>query len=375
MKTCGWRLLLALVCLSSGAVSAHATPPAKSSRAVTVGVVLTLSGEGASFGQRMLRGIELAQGEPSPPGAAIMLKVEDSAGKPAGAVTAARKLIDFEHVHIILGDARSDCVLSMAPVTEQKKIILFTSVAGAEAISDAGDFVFRNQEGNLAHGTAVARYLREQGLSRAAVFTAQASNAATFGRGFTAEFTARGGAVVSVLEYLPATTDFQSLIAKALTSKPEAVYVAPTLGTDAGLLVKQLRAVGYQGVLAGGLPVESPEFLTAAEGAAEGLILSSPAFDEDAPAVRSFRERFRKAYGADADWISAYAYDSMELVKLGVERCGGDSAECVRDFLYATKNYPGIGGLTSFDSRGDVSKPLIIKRVTGGTFKKISAAS
>ena len=343
---------------------------------IRIGVVLPLSGVGASFGQRALQGLELAHEEINKESRyQLVLLVEDSASQSARAATAAQKLISANHVKVVIGDIRSDCVLAMAPITERHKVLLFTPVAGAEAISFAGDYVFRNHEGNLSHGKTMADYLHGRGIRRVTVFAAQASNAASFATSFEKQFIERGGQVPLTADYLPDTGDFRALISRPLALKPEALYLAPTMGEDAGLLVKQIRQAGYKGIIAAGLPVESAEFLAAGGAAADGVIFTSPAFDSESKLGDSFRSRMKKRFGTLADWVAAYSYDALRLVAAGIESCESDSSDCLRDYLYQIRNYSGVGGLTSFDRNGDVIKPLLIKIVRNGSFEKLPPRS
>ncbi len=358
-------LSIVLLCSPRGAV-AEPVP------ATRIGLVLSMTGIAASFGERTLRGVKLAQEEINKEGALhLEIVTEDSMSQATKAVAAARKLISSDKVNIIIGDVRSDLVLTMAPITEQNKVLLFTTVAGAEEISGAGDFVFRNFEGNLSHGTAMGEYLSKNGLRRVGIFVAQASNSMSFSRGFRKGFEVNSGHIVETIEYLPSETDFRASIAKVLSRSPDGIYVAPTMGGDGGLIVKQVRDAGFSGVIAGGLPIESVEFLDSAGSAAEGVIFSSPAFDEESSKVRSFKKRFSSKFNVSPEWVEANGYDALMLIAEGIKRCGGARTGCIRDFLYNTQGYPGVSGITSFDKNGDVSKSLIIRIVRNRTFRKV----
>ena len=60
----------------------------------------------------------------------------------------------------------------------------------------------------------------------------------------------------------------------------------------------------------------------------------------------------------------------MRIVADAVKSCKGDNSECIKSFLYKVKDYPGVGGLTTFDQNGDVVKPVILKTVKNGQFVK-----
>ena len=64
-----------------------------------------------------------------------------------------------------------------------------------------------------------------------------------------------------------------------------------------------------------------------------------------------------------------YAYNNVKIIADIMNRVGTD-ATAIKDELYKVKDYPGVGGLTSFDQNGDVIKPVIIKTVKNGQFVK-----
>jgi branched-chain amino acid transport system substrate-binding protein len=336
---------------------------------VKLGVILPLTGRAASFGVQAKNGLILAQEELKSTGPwKLTLLIQDSRGDPKVAVSAAKSLIGVHKVPLILGALRSSSTLALAPIANQNKVVLVSPASGADSITEAGDYVFRNRETAVLHGRRAAGYLASQAVKRAAVFVAQSDNALSYARYFEPKFKELGGTVVYRSEYEEKTSDFRTEIAKAKQAKAQAVYASVTLGADAGVLVRQLREIRFDGIIMGTYSFESAEFAEVAGAAAEGVLYTSPGFRPDKGEGQIFTERYRERFNIDPDAFAANSYDALRIVAAAITACGAADSECLKEKLYATQNFPGVGGVTSFDENGDVKKPVMLKTIVGRQF-------
>lgn len=364
-----WLVVIILVVLVGYVfLGKNRTPVPKS---FTIGASLPLTGKSASFGERVKNGMDLAvKNLEQKEDLVVRIVYEDDKGEAPTAVTVANKLINTDKVKVIIGSIKSDAVLAMAPITEKQKIIMFSPTAGADAISEAGDYVFRNIELAQAHGKGAVDFLRSVNKKNVALFTAQASNAKTYGDVFRKNLSG-SGTIVFTLDYNQENTDFRTDITKALQTKPDAFYLAVATAKDAGILVKQIRDQGFTGIVVASIAAEAKEFFDTAGSKAEGVFVTSAAFNPDSSEAEEFTTQYRSEYKTDPDWVSANAYDAVILLAKSIKSCGGDqNTDCIRDFLYNTENYNGVGGSLSFDNNGDVVKPVIIKIAKDGKFLK-----
>ena len=344
---------LAIIAGVGAILASRATLP--SQNGYTIGVMVPLTGASASIGENVRDGVELAAKDIAAKGGSLHILIEDDKGDSPTAVSIAHKFIDTEHVHAILGPVKSDPLLAIAPITEKDKVIILSPTAGAASITNAGDFVFRNIETPAIHGKYDADFFVARGAKTAAVLTANASNAQSYSSAFTASYE-NVGKVVAASSYDQNTTDFRAIIAKALAAQPHGIYVGVATAKDAGLIVKQARELGYNGLIMLSIAADTKAFLDIAGASAEGAYVSASYFDQTKdPSITSSFE--------------ANAYDATMLLHAAMKQCGDDSkTECIRDYLYATKDYPGLGGSTTFDANGDVVKPVMIKVVKNGSF-------
>ena len=140
-------LLFAVSC------SKKAPPPSR----VKIGVVGPFTGEGATYGESMRRGFELAfENEPT-----IKLVYEDSKLSPKDGVAGIKKLISADKVQVVMGAAASGVTLAMAPIAEKNKVILFSSISTSDDLRTSGAYIFRNVPRNEIQGITAARFLIE----------------------------------------------------------------------------------------------------------------------------------------------------------------------------------------------------------------------
>ena len=363
-------LALALVVFLGGCAKVVEEKKEVLNEVVKIGCPLSLTGKLASFGEDLRDGINMAISEVNKQEKIkIEIIYEDTQSEATQAVSSVKKLIEIDNVNIILGPVRSSNILAVAPLTEDKKIIMLTSIGSSMEITNAGDYVFRNRITSGVTEKRMAEFLATKGINKIAVFTAQSANSLSYKEVFTEEFKKLGKEIVFSVEYNQDLKDFRTDIIKAKNKEAEAFYLATASGVDAGILTKQIRELGLNVLIAGTPAFESEEFLNGASEAAEEIFITSPAFNIENPDIQDYRNKYKELYNKESSAYAANAYDAVKIIANAIEKCGGDkNTDCIRDYLYNVKDYPGIGGNTTFDENGDVVKPVMIKVVKNGEF-------
>ncbi len=152
---------------------------------VHVGVSLALTGPNASIGERVKNGIDIAYTELSEEEKKhIKISYEDDKSNAKDALSAVNKLINIDKAVSVIGLIRSDQVLATAPTFNERHITLLSPTAGADEITTAGDYIFRNIETGEAHGEGASQFMQQNGIVSVGVFTGQAANAKTYSKHF-----------------------------------------------------------------------------------------------------------------------------------------------------------------------------------------------
>jgi ABC-type branched-subunit amino acid transport system substrate-binding protein len=139
---------------------------------------------------------------------------------------------------------------------------------------------------------------------------------------------------------------------------------------EAGLILKQMRALGMKQPVFSSSRTAYPQLLELAGPAAEGLVVSC-ALDPSRPDPQwlAFRERFRQHFGEEPDAYASYAYDGMNMLIAAIEKTGlnrGRIMQVLRD--YAQKSYDGVAGRALFDFTLKNVSPVTLARVEDGKF-------
>lgn len=332
----------------------------RSSDVVRIGVAGSFSDP---IGLPMRQAAELAAEEINANGGVngkrLELVLRDDYSDPDSAVFVASDLYDSD-VSAVVGHLFSGMTLAASPVYNGGKhpVVAISPSSSSPEVTDAGDYTFRICPSDLAHGTTLAHWVRDQlHLTHGAVLYLNDE----YGRGirqtFVAEFTRLGGDLEAVYPYLgerPEVGPYLDRLAKG--NRPEFLVVAGNR-SEAEEIIRQARKRGLMMPVLGG---DGLEGIQEAGALAEGVYLSSPYFPSIPSAPnRRFVQAFHRKY-PDAgmpNQPAAAAYDAVYLLRDVIAKVGSDRA-AVRRALAGVGSvsppYDGVTGTIAFDGNGDV---------------------
>ena len=139
---------------------------------------------------------------------------------------------------------------------------------------------------------------------------------------------------------------------------------------EAGLILKQMRAMGMKQPVFGSSRVAYPEVIRVAGAAANGLVAIS-AIDPASknPKWLKFRKEYVKRYHAEPGPYASYAYDGMTMLIAAIRKAGLNRT-LIMDALrqYEMKPYMGVSGLAFFDYTLNNIAPVTFAKVVKGHF-------
>lgn len=336
---------------------------------VKIGAILPLTGGMATYGEGWKNAIFLAI-EDSGLKDRVQLIIEDDATCViAQDVTVAQKLVNVDQVKAIIGPTCSSSLLSMLSTTEKNKVILISASATSKSISGSGNYVFRTISSDADKAIAVADFAYNKGFRKAALFYDIATDAFVQQReDVKAEFIKLGGQIVVDESANTGDADFKTQLIKIKNSDADVVFIGFFPTQDGVLVLRQAKELGINLQLISSAPeVGTPDFLNIANGVAEGLIFSfaeTPTNKEYTDFVNIYKDKF----GKDLAGYSAEIYDATTLLIRAIVGSDG-TPDGIKDKLYKLgQNYYGASGVITFDTKGDVKKPLIIKTIKNGEF-------
>ena len=344
--------------LAAGVLAAIALPACGARREVTVGAVLSLSREGAYYGQAIRQGMDLARERINAgggvAGSPLQILYRDSASSREQAGRAAVELYDRFNVPLILGGVLSSETLQIAPLAEQRHKILLSPASSSPEITRAGRYIFRVYPSDTLEGAYMAQLAADElHLQRVAVVAIDND----FGRGISGVFRKnfRGGAEPEVFTYPPRGADYPRVAEAAVGAGADGIYLVGYYEDMAELLQEIHRRAGSVRILATS-SLGNPRTLEQAGSAAEGVIFPATMFDpeSDDPAVARFVKDFRARYRADPDLWAAHGYDAVMVTAAALEKAGGPVPDRIAAALLEIRDFPGASGPLSFDPEGDV---------------------
>jgi branched-chain amino acid transport system substrate-binding protein len=366
---------LALVFLLIGATLSF-TSCSKQSSEIKIGCVFPLTGSGALWGQNGRKGVELAVGEINKDGGINGKKIhiiyEDSQTESRFAVASFQKLINVDNIQACIVDMISSNVLAIAPIAEDKKVVIISPGASSPKITNAGEYVFRNWPSDALQGKEAARIaFNKLGWQTAGIFYINNEYGDGLDPIFKKEFEKLGGKIIVEESFQQGSSDFRTGLLNFKNKKIDGIYLVG-YPKEVPIILKQSEELKLKTHYLGTETFEDPAILTQAGSAAEGVVYLIPGTPNDQSLMRknfleNFKKKFNEAPGVPAD----VAYDAVYILKRAIDKAGYNS-EKIKDQLYKLKDWEGASGLTSFDSNGDAIKPFDVKTIKDGKFTLFS---
>ena len=356
--------LLTMAILFSGCVQEQ---PVQGEETIKIGVLLPLTGPAAEYGTASQKGLILAQRQLNETRGAgeseIELLIENSECDTKKAIAAFNKLVEVDGVKVVIGDICSSATLALAPIAEEKKVVLISPGSSNPSISQAGDYVFRTWPSDDLQGKFLAKFVSEE-FPGAKVAVIYINN--DYGKGLEGVFSENFlGEIVASEAFEESATDFRTQILKVKEAGPQVVLLA-SFAKEIGRILKQAKELDLEAQFIGGEGTKDQTVLDAAGNAAEGLIGTIPHVKETETRKR-FMEAFEKEFGEEPGITGDAAYDALFIIVKTMRACGNTS-ECVKGQLYALEGFEGASGKISFDKNGDIKKGYDLVTIKNGEF-------
>lgn len=361
-KTVLWVVVIGLVIWGGMTFLKNGgTNVAKNNEPIKIGFVGDMSKDAANLGQNAQLGVGIAVKEINAKGgiSGRMVEViyEDGKCNGASASSATSKLINIDKVSAIIGGLCSGETLAMAPIAEKAKTPILSYCSSSPAITQSGDYIFRNYPSDSYQGVFAANYIYQTlGKKRVAVIYSKSDWGVGINETFTKKFAELGGTVIYDEGADQTTRDFRTAVGKAKEMKAEALYF-PVYPESAIPGVRQIKEMKLDVPVVGADAWDDTSLWEKAGTSGEGMRYVSVA-----PASEEFKVRFLKDTGHDLSACGAQAYDAANVI-FGTISKFGSSVEQIKNGLYATKEYQGVTGVIGFDQNGDLTSANYVLKV------------
>ena len=358
---------------------------------INIGVVLSLTGPGASLGIPENDTIKLWPKTMN--GEKVVVTVLNDNSDPTAAATAARKLVTENKVDVLIGSSVTPPSLSMVEVAGETKVALL-SLAGGGAIVEPQEgnrkWAFKFSPTETFSSELIVDHMLKNKVASVAVIGI--SNA--YGEGFAKNFeriaTAKGLKIVTSERYATTDTSVVAQVVKMQSLKPDAIYIAAS-GTPGALPQIELAQRGWKGPVYQTQGVANNDYLRVGGKAVEGTFMTTAPVlvaeqlkDSDPikkPAVE-YVSLFETTYGPNTRTLfGATAWDVFFMLSRVVEKAPRsvkpgtpefrvairDGMENLKDFVSAE----GVYNMTEKDHNGVDARCQVLVKVESGRWKLV----
>jgi len=361
--------------LLAGLIAATA---AQAAEPIRIGITTVLSGPTADRGQSEQYGAQLALNQVNEAGGVLGRPIEayyaDNACKPAIGVPETRRLIEQEHVSVLIGALCTPVTHAIMPVIAEAKMPLVIATSAGQDFVDASgvggnDYAFKTIPSEVDIARGLMRWLASKSVKSIAIVAATGgfpqANAVAM-----AKAAQETGLRVTAQETLvEGTTDFAPALEKLKVGAPD--QVVTILGPFTAGFFKAYEASGWKVPLTGrvdfsaALAAVSPKFRDS--GALSGMtsiVVFTPL--QDTPGIKDFVAAYRAHSGLTPTQRSFFVYEATLLVVDAIRRAGSDKAAAIHQALKTTTMPSLLGGNYTPDNHNHAHTPMQILGLRDG---------
>jgi len=152
--------------------------------------------------------------------------------------------------------------------------------------------------------------------------------------------------------YTQGDKDFNALVSKMKANNIELIYVGG-YHTEAGLILRQMRAQGMKSQMISGDALATNEFWSITGPAGEGMMFTFGPDPRNKPTAAAVVKKF-KDEGVGPEGYTLYTYAAMQIWTEAVAKAGTTDAKKVAATLKAGK-WDTVLGPISYDKKGDIT--------------------
>ena len=364
----------------------------------TIGCILPLSGRYAPYGEKLLKGIQLAAGIfSSEEGLPINLIIKDSKGDPDEAVRLVDELVDQDKVIAIVGPLLSKVAEPTASRSQERGVPMM-ALSQKNGIPDIGSYIFRNFVTSRLQTRTLAEYtINEMGMKRFVIMYPKDLYGEEMMSLFWNDALLLGAEIVGIEGYDKKQYDFGREIKRLVgmdkvdkkkeKEKEEHEKTVPIIDFDAvfipdsyskaAAIIPQFAYNDIVGIkFFGPSSWHSPKLLKMGGKYVRGTIFTEGFYAgssyEDA---EEFALNYEFVFGEKPGTMEAQSYDSTKMLVSLIKNGDARSRVEMKDALLLLDDFKGATGRTFVTDSGDVDKKLFVLTVKKGEIVEAATPS
>ena len=223
-------------------------------------------------------------------------------------------------------------------------MLAIAAVTSSPKLSDMGDYIFRVTPVSTRLAELLSTYaMRQQGFTEAAMIYELTDYVVPVADKFQEPIKQSGGAVISSMTFNPGETEFKSILLKTVRRRADFLYIGVQAPDTALLLMRQIKELNLKFKVFGNEQFAGA-FISAKDpdrALLEGVVFAEPVCNLTSPATKKFAEEYKRRYQVRDLPFGCYTgepYDAVNILSQALRKCG-ENVDCVKDYLYALRNY------------------------------------
>lgn len=249
-------------------------------------------------------------------GTPIRVVLQDTGGDEAGTINAFQTLINQDRVVGIVGPTLSQQAFSADPIADRAQVPVLGPSNTAKGIPQIGEFIGRVSApvAVVAPNSIEAALSINPQIRRVAVFFAQND---AFSKSETDTFQKvlkeKKLDIVTVQRFQTTDSDFQPQTTAAINLRPDLVVISG-LAADGGNLIRQLRELGYRGLIIGGNGLNTSNMFPVCKALCDGVLIAQAYNPEYSNSVnQAFRRAYVEQFKKDPPQFSGQAFTGVQV--------------------------------------------------------------
>ncbi|MFO0986941.1 MAG: ABC transporter substrate-binding protein [Alphaproteobacteria bacterium] len=388
--------------VSLGALALAAAPVQAQNCTITIGIIISQTGQMASIGAQMAKSAQFAVKQINDAGGvngcAFKGELRDDQTQASVAVDQAKQLVDISRVPVLVGSITSAASLAMlTSVTVPSKIVQITPASSSPTFTTLakegkteGRF-FRTFPSDALGAVAAAKAAYDHVFKKPVIVYVNNDYGVNLAKEFQSAFAKLGGKPTQAIPYNPGQASYAPEVAKALQGDPEGLYMIGTPG-DGTTFVRTWISQGGKPKFLFSDGMLSDKFF-----ADIGVKFLGDAWGTRSSGLKSdTREAWQKEYDAANGTGSSTAlavdrvYDATVIAALAIQIAGSTKPDEIKDAVRKVQDekgevvgagleglkralalakdkkpirYAGVLGPIQFDQWGDITGPFLVMKV------------
>ena len=328
-----------------------------------VGVNLTLSGNAASWGNELKKGIDLAIHFYNDTCAKnrVQLIYEDNQFNARQAVSITKKLIEVNEVDIIIS-GYTPIVKATKDITNKFEVPLIATLTSAEGITDDLPWVFRDFVLESAYMPLIADYLKENtDFNTGTSLVINDDFGLDSKKYFTQAFEEKGGKMLSGELFDASTLDHRTKVNKLLSQNPDFILV---VGRGSALInaCRQISELDPNIQIISSVSINDSNIWNGLGAASEGVIYAETDLNTDNPEFIIANKLHNKKHNYQLNWVNIYGYSIGKYI-CEILYNNGNHKKSIQQALQNLNTQSLRGQLIMSDNREIISPISITKKI------------